>query len=712
LIAVPVHHRHESAIVIKDPIAMKYTRLRDDEYFVLNQLDGTTSLDQICKRYGDKYGPVTVKPARINELLFRFHQNGLLVSSSIGQSEALAKRAKKKRHDKLIQTLMTPLFIRFPGIDPDRFLGATLGYVRPLFHPIALMSYTAFVLAALIAFASEFSSFMAETSDMDRWFRLESILLLGAVIGTTKILHELGHAYVCKFFGGECHTIGPMLLLFSPALYCDTTDSWLLPSRWQRAAVGAAGIGVELVLAALATFVWLNTPDGLLHFAAMNVMLVCSVSTLVFNGNPLLRYDGYYVLSDLCDVPNLGQKSQQLLSSTLVRLCLTGGGPKEAIENPAKSAMLFYAAAAWVYRWSLTLMIFFIVSRMLRPIGLESIGVSLGVFAAAGALYSAARPAFGFVMYPLKRRKVEMKRLMMTAIAAAMVVTLLSYPLPARVSTVATLIPSETQSVFVCFAGFVESIAKPGERVQEGQVIAKLRNPVVELDYATALGKLNNQSALVESLERAELNDAAVSEQLPAARTLLEALTDRYEIHRARKESLEIRATRDGIILPGESKRASDDDEERLSEWIDLVTDDKNIGCFVSSGTEILQIAAADSYEAELLLSQSVAKRVRQDAPVKVCLAASPGEFQYGKVIDVSRRKMSDREGDVDATEAKSSIVAGTSALDVSYLVRVRLDSASNAMSPGQQGQALVKTVPMSIASRLHLVLAGLVRMR
>ena len=118
------------------------------------------------------------------------------------------------------------------------------------------------------------------------------------MIGGTKVFHELGHALICKHFGGECHQIGPMLLVFTPALYCDTSDSWMLPSRWQRAAVGMAGVATEILLAAVATMVWVSTAPGLTHYIAMNVMLVCSVSTLLFNANPLLRYDGYYVLSD------------------------------------------------------------------------------------------------------------------------------------------------------------------------------------------------------------------------------------------------------------------------------------------------------------------------------------------------------------------------------------------------------------------------------
>jgi len=712
LVAVTVRHRNESAVVVKDPLAMRYTRLRDDEFFILSLLDGKRSLDQICKRYSEKFAPRSVKPVRLNDLLFRFHENGLLVSSPIGQGLALSRRAARKKRERIQQALLSPLFIRFPGVDPDRFLNATQRFVRPLLHPVALAGYLLIALSALFCFASHIDLFIAETTDMNRWFRFESIVVLGCVIGTTKIIHELGHAYVCKHFGGECHTIGPMLMLFSPALYCDTTDSWLLASRWQRAAVGAAGIGVELVMASIATFVWLSTPAGLIHFAAMNVMLVCSISTLMFNANPLLRYDGYYVLSDLCDVPNLAQRSQRLLSSTLTRCCLIGGQSNDPIQNPARSAMLTYAAMAWGYRWLLTLTLLYIVSRMLHPVGLESIGILLGLFAAAGALYSIAKPVSGFMFNPLKRRKIEMRRLMMTGVAVAMAVAVLTYPLPARVSAVATLTPSQSQSVFAAVAGFVEMSVKPGQRVSKGDLIVKLRNPAIELDYVSASGKVNNQRTLVEALKLAELNDASVSERLPAAKATLDDLVKQYEMHRGRKDALEIRASRSGIVLPGDSKPASEDDEDRLSEWIDFATDEKNLGCFVSSGTEICRVADEGSFEAELVLPQSVAKRVQRDSHVRLSLASMPGDFHEGTVVDISRAKMSERRGDIDATEATSALTAGTTALDVSYLVRVRLEDATSPMLAGQQGDALISTAPKSIAERVYLTPAGILRLR
>ncbi len=712
LIAVSVKHRHESAVIIKDPIAMKYVRLRDDEYFVLCQLDGARSLEQITKRYAEKFAPRTAKPAQINELIFRLHEHGLLVSSPVGQGENLRRRAGKKRREKIAQAALSPLFIRFPGVDPDRFLNATIPFVRPLLHPLAIFCYALIASLAVITFAVNADQFVSETTDMGRWFRFESIVLLMVVIGATKVMHELGHAYVCKYFGGECHTIGPMLLLFSPALYCDTTDSWLLPNRFCRAAVGAAGMAVELVIASLATFVWSCSPDGLVHFAAMNVMLVCSISTLLFNANPLLRYDGYYILSDLCDVPNLGPRSQTLLSSTMSRLCLTGGPPDRSIANPGRSLMILYAVLAWSYRWMLTLTIVFLVSRMLRPIRLESVGVAMACFAAGAAIWTILRPVVAFVKHPLKRRRLEIRRVGLSAVAIGTLVAALTFPFPARVAAVATLTPKRSDAVFATVAGFVEMTATPGQRVRQGDVVAQLRNPAIELNYESTKGKLANQRALIEALEIAEISDTSVSERLPAARAKLMDLANQFGIHQARIEAMTIRAANSGLVIAGERKSASVNEEEQLSEWIDYATDEKNRGCFVASGTELFRIIESEVMQAELVVSQSVANRIANESSVRLALAAFPGDFQAGHVVDVSRRQMSQRRGDVDTTAAHSAIAATNQLLDVSYLVRVELQPTQSPVVAGQRGDALVATSPMSMIQRLYLVISAIFRMR
>ncbi|EMI16889.1 peptidase, M50 family, partial [Rhodopirellula maiorica SM1] len=492
LVAVQTLHRNESAYVVKDPISMTYHRLRSDEYFILERLDGRSSLDDLQREYETNFHPQKVSHSQLNQLLFRFHQSGLTVSDAANQALPLENRGRKEQRQKWLQQLSSLLFIRFPGIDPEPFLRRTYPWVRPLLSPTAMAIAVFLCVSAAIAFVARWDTFAAEFPTIGVWLRLDSLLILAAVIGGTKILHELGHAFVCKHFGGECHQIGPMLLVFTPALYCDTSDSWMLPNRFERAAVGLAGILTEVVLAAIATWIWIFTAEGMVHSIAMNVMLVCGISTVVFNANPLLRYDGYYVLSDLCDTANLAERSRRLLFAHLNRILLgVDEIPYETLTVFGRFWMLMYAALAAVYRWTLTLAILWFVSLMLRPYGLESLGRMLCVFAITGMIYSLLQIPMRFLKNPARRTKVQWTRLLRFFCVSAILMGVMMWPMPSSISTTGRFTPRKQTPVYISTSGILERLdASPGDTVDKGDTIATLVNHDVQYEYAKALGQL------------------------------------------------------------------------------------------------------------------------------------------------------------------------------------------------------------------------------
>ena len=174
---------------------------------------------------------------------------------------------------------------------------------------------------------------------LGKWRRRAlGLVWLAIALITTKALHELGHALACKHYGGECHELGLMLLVFTPCLYCNVSDSWMLPSKYQRAFIGFAGMYVEIFLASIATFIWwYSDPSGVLSNVCLRVMFISSVSTLLFNGNPLLRFDGYYVFSDAIEIPNLATRAARYYGYLVRRHLLGVDGERSPVSAAGPS---------------------------------------------------------------------------------------------------------------------------------------------------------------------------------------------------------------------------------------------------------------------------------------------------------------------------------------------------------------------------------------
>ena len=317
-------YQGQSYWVVKDPVALQYARLNEEEYAILQMLDGESSLDEIAERFEREFPPQTITTEELQQFIGMLHNSGLVIASAPGQGAQLKRRRDERKRKELVGKLSNVLMIRFKGIDPERLLNFLYGLppVRWFFSTPALVLCLLLCAAAGTLIAVEFDVFRSKLPSFQAFFAAENWLLLAAVLGCTKVLHEFGHGLSCKHFGGECHEMGVMILVLTPCLYCNVSDSWMLPNRWHRAAIGAAGMYVEVVLASICTFIWWFTEPGPLNYVCLNIMFVSSVSTILFNANPLLRYDGYYILSDLMEVPNLRQKASKLLNRKLGQYCL------------------------------------------------------------------------------------------------------------------------------------------------------------------------------------------------------------------------------------------------------------------------------------------------------------------------------------------------------------------------------------------------------
>jgi putative peptide zinc metalloprotease protein len=346
--------------------------------------------------------------------------------------------------------------------------------VRPLFTVPGFVLWLMLIAAGAVLAAMHWQELTENVSD--RAFAAQNILMLAAIYPLVKAFHEFGHAYATKAGGGEVHELGVMLLVFLPVPYVDASSSSAFRAPWRRALVGGAGIMVELALAAIAMIAWESLAPSLLRAAAFNVMLIGSVSTLIFNGNPLLRFDGYYVLADLAQIPNLDTRSKHYLIHLIQRYALG----VEKIESPAQGRgertwFVGYGLAAFAYRV------------------VVMIGIALFVatqFAFFGSLLALWTVGQMFI-YPLVRAirylatspqlKPHRSRALGATAAAAALVFLLLFVLPLPYATIAegvVWVPDE--AVLRSGAeGFVQRlVAAPGDEVAPGQALIALDDPV------------------------------------------------------------------------------------------------------------------------------------------------------------------------------------------------------------------------------------------
>ncbi|MCA9140969.1 MAG: HlyD family efflux transporter periplasmic adaptor subunit [Planctomycetales bacterium] len=710
-------HKHSSTIVVKDPVALTYHQLRPDEFFVLECLRPDATLESLRDQYVERYRPQRVTTREINDLLFRFHRLGFTLADKPEQGDRLNDKRIADRKQRWTQHITGVLFIRFPGVDPEPLLRRLYPLARPAFSATGIVVMLSIILAAIGAISANWDRFVSEMPAMQQWTQLRAILVLAAVIASTKVCHELGHAIVCKHFGGECHQIGPMLLVFTPALYCDTSDSWTLSNRFSRAAVGMAGIAVEILLASLATLVWVATGPSLIHYVAMNVMLVCSVSTLLFNANPLLRYDGYYVLSDLCDVPNLGPRSRQLLSKRTGELFFgTQPDADESIRGRERFWMLVYALAAFAYRWTLTFLILWFILVMLRPYRLESVGQLILLFAVAGLIYSTFRGTILFLRSPAQRKMIRMSRVMKSGTVIALLMVAAMWPLPSGESVTGRVVPRQETPVYVATGGHLDHLSKTnGQWVDQGELIAELVNPDTVLQYTTASSRVDTQQELVNALKATRLTLSESADDLPVAEAMLSEFQRQLETRRQRRDALQIRAPVSGrLIAPPKRSAPPESSELTLASWTGDPTEQRNRGCFIDPGTELFTVVADGLWDVELIASSGQIQRIRLGNSVKLVLDSDPSKTIDGVVTEISSRKWTSDENGERRDDQQAS--RETVPLETSYAVRVEIDAPKNpsmaGLIAGTNVSARITAEPISMLGRTTRFLNRLLRFR
>ncbi|TWT94840.1 putative peptide zinc metalloprotease protein YydH [Botrimarina colliarenosi] len=631
--------------VVKDPVALQYFRFEEEEFAILEMLDGDSSLDEIAEEFERRFPPQSIRTEELQQFVGTLHRSGLVITDAPGQGDQLKKRRDERVGKELQQKFTNILSVRFKGIDPDWILNLLYSFppVRWFFSQTAFVLCMMLCLSALLLIGVQFDVFQSKLPAFNTFFAAENWMLLAVVLACTKILHEFGHGLSCKHFGGECHEMGVMLLVLTPCLYCNVSDSWMLPNKWHRAAIGAAGMYVEVVLASICTYIWWFTEPGLLHYVCLNIMFVSSVSTILFNANPLLRYDGYYIVSDLLEVPNLRQKSSSILTRKAAEWCL-GMEQQDDPFLPQRNQFLFatYTVAAAIYRWVVVLSILYFLNQVFEPYGLKPLGQAIGAMALWGLVGQPFVKLFKFFKVPGRLNKVKRVPLLITLLViAGVIAAVATVPLPAYVYCPAVVHPRGAVSVYAEVPATLEAVlVKPGDRVVVGQELGRMKSLDLEVEIARLEGEVAGYEAEIRSLETVAFSDETASSRLAQVRESLAGAKEQLKKQLEDAERLVLRAPVAGVVMEPDYRTNRGQDPKDLAVWEGTPLKPENRGATLESGDRFCRIGDQRSLEARIVIGQDDIDLVLEGQAVRLMLNQTTDLKYVSKITKISSEEL------------------------------------------------------------------------
>lgn len=528
--------RGEPWVILRDRFSSDWYRVSPQAYDFLCRLSLQQTIAQVWEAclVADPHGTLTQE--EVVQLIGQMNLSNLISVDRGALAESLFERFSKRVSAERKALVLGFLSIKLPLLDPDRWLEQARKPIGWIFSPLGAVMYSLLLLLGGKALMDNADRLFDQTSALLAPSNL-GLLYVGFLIA--KLLHELGHAALCKRFGGEVHKLGVMFLIFAPMPYVDATSAWGLRNRTERVLVGLGGVLVELGVAAMAALIWAHSAPGTVHALAYNIMLVASVSTLVFNLNPLLRFDGYHLLVDLLDVPNLFQRSREQLRYLGERYFLRLPHAQGAARTPTEAWLLPLYGLASIGYWLalMSTIVVFVAGQYLE----------LGILLAFVLVFTSILLPIGkFLLYltndarlgPYRARAVSL-----TATAGVSLMVLLTLvPMPDRLRVPGVLEAERSRALHSETDGFfVELLARPGEFVQKNQPLLRLSNLDLEREIEAAqMRRQELMSQEIRAISKGMVDYAPLARQRQALEENLSQLLER-------QEALLVRAPIEGV---------------------------------------------------------------------------------------------------------------------------------------------------------------------
>ena len=532
--------------VVRDPSSNQFYRLNPIAHEFVGLFDGERTVEEIWKIVLERHGDAAPTQGEAIQLISQLYNSNLLSADVSPETEQLLRRGRERVKKKAAQQAIGIMYFKIRVFNPDRYLTWLEPLLRPVLNKWGFFAWLAFVIFALAQVLPEWETLVG---GFDSAIAPANWGWLIVVFIVTKAIHETGHGVITKRYGGQVPEFGFMLLVLFPAPYVDASAAWALPSKWKRMAVGAGGMIFELFIAGIAALVWKSSADGtLMRQIAYNAMFTASLSTILFNANPLMRFDGYFILSDLIEVPNLMQRSMKMLQYLWKVHVFRLKNETPPTSSTGEAAILVaYGIAAMIYR------VFLFISITLAVMGrLFAIGLVLAIW--TGVMWFVL-PVGKFVHWLATGTNIADCRPRVIASSIATFVLLFGaiglIPMDDHRRARGVIESVEDTGVFFGTEGFVRTAhVQSGQFVREGDPILTCEN-----DQLTAqLAELEAQIAQAEAVEqRAMGSDQNAAADL--AREKLATLREQQAYLRGRVAKLVVRAPRDGRVIAPNLRR-------------------------------------------------------------------------------------------------------------------------------------------------------------
>ncbi|ETR70268.1 MAG: M50 family peptidase [Candidatus Magnetoglobus multicellularis str. Araruama] len=531
--------RNDDWYVLNNPFNNQFFRLRPEAYAFIARLSAWRTVEDVWFECLERFPDKAPGQEDVVQLLTQLYNANLLYFHTRPDTAQIFERYKQRRQKEMQSRLLSILFMRLPLFDPDNLLKRFHPLWRLIVNPLGGLVWLFVVIGAIkVCIDNSAEAF----NQMQGILAPGNLIYLYAALVIIKSLHEFAHAVVCRRFGGEVHVLGIMLLVFTPLPYMDATSSWTFRNRWHRILVSAAGILMEIFIAALAVFAWANTGHGILHALFYNIMFIASVSTLLFNANPLLRFDGYYILSDLLDIPNLHTRAKEYLNYLIERYAFGCNELESPVNRFNESISLsLFGILSFIYRMLIFAGIILFVADKFLMLGL--------IMALIGIVSWGVVPLFKFVSYLISSPKLQKNRvrvLAVTGMTASVVISLILFiPFTDSLQAPGIVEARHFQKIYSDHPGYVKQILKPGGTyIKTGDVLMRLDNRDISFDLANA--KLQHKETLIMIKQARNVRSVDLKPLLKR----LEKVESNIADLKGRMESLVIYSKHDGIWQP------------------------------------------------------------------------------------------------------------------------------------------------------------------